>query len=111
MRRLESRGTTERAFNQLDLNGDGRVSFTDLHNYSGVGADVINPFIAIIDREMALGAGGEDVSNLPGVTLDMLEIKPPPHSQSSPLQSDITGLSTFTFGSPAGTDAPVTNAL
>jgi prepilin-type N-terminal cleavage/methylation domain-containing protein len=66
-RRLELRGTTERAFNQLDLNGDGRVSFSELHNYSGIGADVINPFIAIIDQEMQLGAGGEEVSAL-GVT-------------------------------------------
>src|SRR5437667_2458184 len=67
-RGVESQRTTERAFNQLDVNGDGRVSFTDLNNYSGVGADVINPFIAIIDREMQLGAGGEDVSTLPGVS-------------------------------------------
>jgi hypothetical protein len=51
------------------VNGDGRVSFTDLNNYGGVGADVINPFIAIIDQEMALGAGGEDVNALAGVTL------------------------------------------
>ncbi len=67
-RGLESRQTTERAFNQLDVNGDGRVSFTDLRTYNGVGADVINPFIAIIDQEMQLGAGGEDVSTLPGVS-------------------------------------------
>ena len=69
-RGLESQRTTERAFNQLDVNGDGRVSFTDLNNYSGVGADVINPFLAIINREMALGAGGEDVNLLPGLTFD-----------------------------------------
>src|SRR5207302_6367487 len=68
-RGVESQRTTERAFNQLDVNGDGRVSFTDLNNYSGVGADVINPFLAIIDREMALGAGGEDVTSLAGVAL------------------------------------------
>src|SRR5438067_247061 len=69
-RGVESQRTTERAFNQLDVNGDGRVSFTDLNNYSGVGADVINPFLAIINREMALGAGGEDVNLLPGLTFD-----------------------------------------
>src|SRR5438876_4558779 len=100
--RLESPATTERAFNQLDLNDDGRVSFTDLNNYSGIGADVINPFIAIIDQEMALGAGGEDVSSLPGVTLDAL-IGSNRDTDSFGLQCYTTGLSTFTLGSPAGT--------
>src|SRR5438067_9893884 len=95
-RGLESRRTTERAFNQLDLNGDGRVSFTDLHNYSGVGADVINQFLAIIDREMALGAGGEDVNALPGVTLEMLEANPGPvQSNPGPIQAQVSGLSQF----------------
>ena len=104
-RRLESRSTTERAFNQLDLNGDGRVSFTDLNNYSGIGADVINPFIAIIDQEMALGSGGEDVASLPGVTLDSL-IGSNRGNDTFGLQSDVTGLSTFTFGhSPTSFDA------
>src|SRR2546423_1106358 len=95
-RGLESRQTTERAFNQLDVNGDGRVSFTDLRTYNGVGADVINPFIAIIDQEMALGAGGEDVAALPGVSLDAL-IGSNRGNDSFGLQSDVTGLSTFTL--------------
>ena len=88
-RGLESQRTTERAFNQLDVNGDGRVSFTDLNNYSGVGADVINPFIAIIDQEMQLAAGGEDVGALPGVTLEMLEVNP------GPINAQVSGLSQF----------------
>jgi prepilin-type N-terminal cleavage/methylation domain-containing protein len=110
-RGLESRRTTERAFGNLDVNGDGRVSFSDLHNYSGVGADVINPFIAIIDQEMELGAGGEDVASLPGVTLDSL-IGSNRGNDTLGLQSDVTGLSTFTFGqSPAGVGAASTNGL
>src|SRR5438067_3943929 len=95
-RGVESQRTTERAFNQLDVNGDGRVSFTDLNNYSGVGAEVINPFLAIIDREMALGAGGEDVNALPGVTLEMLEANPGPvQSNPGPIQAQVSGLSQF----------------
>ena len=110
-RGLESRRTTERAFGNLDVNGDGRVSFTDLHNYSGIGADVINPFIAIIDQEMALGAGGEDVNSLPGVSLDML-IGSNRGNDTFGLQSDVTGLSTFTFGqSPVSFDAANANGL
>ena len=109
-RGLESRRTTERAFGNLDVNGDGRVSFTDLNNYSGVGADVINPFIAIIDREMALGAGGEDVNSLPGVTLEAL-IGSNRGNETFGLQSDVTGLSTLTLGSPAGTAALSANEV
>jgi prepilin-type N-terminal cleavage/methylation domain-containing protein len=110
-RSVESQRTTERAFNQLDVNGDGRVSFTDLNSYSGVGADVINPFIAIIDQELQLGAGGEDAASLPGVTLDAL-IGSNRGNDTFGLQSDVTGLSTFTFGqSPAGLDAASANGL
>ena len=109
-RGLESRRTTERAFGNLDVNGDGRVSFTDLNNYNGVGADVINPFIAIIDREMALGAGGEDVNSLPGVTLEAL-IGSNRGNETFGLQSDVTGLSTLTLGSPAGTAALSANEV
>ena len=122
-RRLETRDTTEQAFNQLDINGDGRVSFTDILNYNGPGADVINPFIAIIDQKMELGAGGEDVSRLPGVVLVGGDTAvnplprpsptppPPPKSPRIGLAADVTGLSTFTFGSPAGTTAPNANEL
>src|SRR5713226_9825648 len=75
-RRLESPDTTPRAFGNLDVNGDGTVTFTEIQNYNGVGADVLSPFIAIVSHEMQLGAGGEDVSMLPGVTLDMLGAGP-----------------------------------
>jgi prepilin-type N-terminal cleavage/methylation domain-containing protein len=110
-RGLESRRTTERAFGNLDVNGDGRVSFTDLHSYAGVGADIINPFIAIIDQETELGAGGEDVRSLPGVTLDAL-LGSNRGNDTFGFQSDVTGLSTFTFGqSPAGINAASANGL
>jgi len=93
-RRLESSDTTPRAFDNLDVNGDSRVTFTDLQTYSGIGADVIDPFIAIIDHEMQLGAGGEDVSSLPGVTFEMLEsISGPFDTSSGVVRSQISGLS------------------
>ena len=93
-RRLESPDTTPQAFGNLDVNGDGRVTFTDIQNYHGVGADVLNPFIAIISNEMQLGAGGEDVSNLPGVTFEMLEaISGPFDTRSGVLRAQIAGLS------------------
>ena len=54
---------------------------------------------------MALGSGGEDVASLPGVTLDSL-IGSNRGNDTFGLQSDVTGLSTFTFGhSPTSFDA------
>ncbi len=95
-RRLESRDTLPDTFSRLDVNNDGRVSFTDLLNYNGFGAGVINPFIAIVSRKMELGAGGEDVSMLPGVRLDMLGLGPE-QLQIRPMPKDaqISGLSQF----------------
>ena len=87
----ESRDTLPDTFNRLDVNGDGRVSFTDLMNYNGVGADVINPFMAIIDQKMELGAGGEDISLLPGVSLRMLQPSSP-CGDVRLLQAHINGL-------------------
>lgn len=108
-RRLESRDTLPRAFGNLDVNGDGRVTFTEIQNYNGVGADVLLPYIAIISQEMQLGAGGEDVSMLPGVTLDMLGAGPE-QLQVRPLPKDaqISGLSQFINPSPIG--APTANS-
>ena len=69
---LEAPDTPPTAFRQLDVNGDGKVTFTEILNYGGIGADALSPFIAIIGQEMELGAAGEDVNALPGVTVDML---------------------------------------
>ena len=91
VRRLESPNTLPRAFGNLDVNGDGRVTFTEIQSYSGVGADVLSPFIAIINQEMQLGAGGEDVNGLPGVTLEMLR-SPSPFGDVTRLEANITGL-------------------
>jgi len=96
-RRLESPDTTPRAFGNLDVNGDGTVTFTEIQNYNGVGADVLSPFIAIVSHEMQLGAGGEDVNNLPGVTFEMLAANTGPfNTRSGVLRAQISGLSDFT---------------
>src|SRR5258708_11197582 len=70
--RLQSQGTLARTFTNLDLNGDGRVTFTEILTYGGVGSDFLHDFLGFIAQEMQLGAGGEDVNALPGVTLEMV---------------------------------------
>ena len=55
---------------------------------------MLNPFIAIISHEMQLGAGGEDVSTLPGVTFEMLEENAGPFdTRSGVVRAQISGLS------------------
>jgi prepilin-type N-terminal cleavage/methylation domain-containing protein len=89
--RLHSRETLPRAFGNLDINGDGRVTFTEIQNYGGVGSDALHDLLAFIGQEMQLGAGGEDVNALPGVTLEMLR-SPSPCGDSTRLEANLNGL-------------------
>ena len=89
--RLQSQGTLPRTFTNLDLNGDGRVTFTEIQNYGGVGSDILHDFLAFVGQEMQLGAGGEDINALPGVTLEMLH-SPSPCGDISRLEANINGL-------------------
>ena len=91
-RALESPQTLPNVFRQLDLNGDGNVTIREILDYNGVGRAALNDFFLFLGREMDLGAAGEDVHALPGVTLTMLEKQPPPQGIDS-VQADITGLS------------------
>jgi prepilin-type N-terminal cleavage/methylation domain-containing protein len=123
---LESRRTTEHAFTQLDLNGDGVVTFIEILNYGGIGSDEVGNFSVFLRRKMELGAGDEDVERLPGIVLvggrAEPAVNPLPRPSPSPtppprppgrsgIQSNILGLSTFTLGDPAGVALPSPNAL
>jgi prepilin-type N-terminal cleavage/methylation domain-containing protein len=89
---LENPQTVPQTFRRLDANGDGRVTFTEILNYKGVGADSLTGFLGFVGREMQLGAGGEDVNGLPGVTLAMI-LSPSSSGGTAAFQANITGLS------------------
>jgi prepilin-type N-terminal cleavage/methylation domain-containing protein len=97
---LESRRTTKRAFDQLDVNGDGKVTFTEIVNYGGTGGDSIRSFLEFVRTEMQLGAGGENVGDLPGVSLNQVSdtsVAPLPNPSPTPAhppqgRNDIAGL-------------------
>lgn len=123
---LESRRTKEQAFTQLDIDGDGVVTFTEILNYGGIGSGEIGNFCTFLRRKMELGAGDEDVERLPGIVLvggraepavdPLPRPSPTPTRPTRPpgnlgLQADILGLSTFTLGDPAGVTVPSSNAL
>jgi len=66
-------GMEAAAFQHLDANGTGTVTFDKILSYSGTGSSALSELLPFIRQEMALGAGGENVSALPGVTLQQIE--------------------------------------
>jgi type II secretory pathway pseudopilin PulG len=65
--------TVANAFQHLDANGAGNVTFDKVLGYSGTGSSALSDLLPFIRQEMALGAGGESVSGLPAVTLQQIE--------------------------------------
>jgi len=74
-RNLRNAGSTSSArdaFKRLDANGDRKVTLNEIDQYSGVGANIIQPLIAFVKNEMAWGAAGEDLSKIEGITWGQL---------------------------------------
>lgn len=90
-RGVESADSFPRAFRQLDADGDGQVTIQEILNYQGLGSDVMGDFLQFLGRELELGAGGENVDALPGVTLADLQIQPP-NPNISMIQGNLVGL-------------------
>jgi len=90
-RGLEGNNTLPNTFTNLDVNGDGRVTFTDIQSYNGTGGDIVRSFFDFLSREMQLGAGGEDVSSLPGVSLADLSNQASVRGNNT-LQASLAGL-------------------
>jgi hypothetical protein len=91
-RGLEGNNTLPNTFTNLDVNGDGRVTLTDIQNYNGTGGDIVRSFFDFLSREMQLGAGGEDVSSLPGVSLADLSNQPSARGNNTYIQANLAGL-------------------
>ena len=61
------RGESAAAFRDLDSDGDGLVTFVEI--FQGKNKQVSEQLLSCIARQLQLGAGGERVKDLPGVTL------------------------------------------
>src|SRR5262249_32208135 len=70
--KLQSRGTVREVFRKLDLNGDGKVTFTDVLGFDDDGTGALGKLLPAVQRDLQLGAGGEDFAALPGVSLSQL---------------------------------------
>lgn len=64
--------TPARVLNRLDANDDGQVTFAEILTYDRDTSTPLGGFLAFAGKELQIGAGGEDVSGLPGVRLSDL---------------------------------------
>jgi prepilin-type N-terminal cleavage/methylation domain-containing protein len=86
--KLSAPSTVATVFKQLDANSDGKVTFNEIiHASFGTTAEVgaANQWLPYIEQELALGEGGENVANLPGVTLGGLRLFPTNSAGNPPL--------------------------
>lgn len=67
-RAVNSRAGMRKAFDELDGNGDGQVTPSEIMSYSKTGGDQMKAFLAGVGQIMHLGDGGEKIDKLPGVS-------------------------------------------
>src|SRR5262245_57645251 len=70
--KLQSRGTVREVFSALDVNGDGKVTFTDILGFRDDPTGAMGKLLPFIEQDMMLGAGGEDFAKMDGVSLAAL---------------------------------------
>jgi prepilin-type N-terminal cleavage/methylation domain-containing protein len=61
------------AFKRVDANGDGVVTLTEVSNLQDEKTGTLKDLSPLMRQELQLGAGGEDVRSLPGVTFRALQ--------------------------------------
>lgn len=84
---LQAHGSVADAFRRLDLNGDGIVGPDEIFNAAAVdGTGVLGQLLPAIQKELQLGLAGENVRQLPGVSLAMLTSATPDNVPGFDLQ-------------------------
>jgi prepilin-type N-terminal cleavage/methylation domain-containing protein len=73
VRGLHQGSAARDAFKQLDANGDGLVTITEMLNYRNDKTGALNELSPFIKQWMQLGLAGEDVNSVPGVTFGDLQ--------------------------------------
>lgn len=76
---LQSDNLLPQTFRQLDLNGDGKVTFNEVFSFRGDNTGALSELLPYIEQQMQLGLAGEKIDSLPGVTLTMLRAPLPSH--------------------------------
>lgn len=71
---LASRKTHREVFERLDSDSDRKFEFLDLLGFKGTAEEevVMRPFVNSIEDALGLGAGNEDIANLPGISFGQM---------------------------------------
>jgi prepilin-type N-terminal cleavage/methylation domain-containing protein len=73
VRGLQTETAARDAFMQLDANGDGSVTITEMLNFRNDKTGTLNELLPLIKQRMQLGLAGEDLNLIPGVTFGELQ--------------------------------------
>jgi prepilin-type N-terminal cleavage/methylation domain-containing protein len=73
VRGLQTGSAARDAFKQLDANGDGSVTVTEMLNFRNDKTGALNEMSPFIKQRMQLGLAGEDVNSVPGVRFGDLQ--------------------------------------
>lgn len=92
-------------FRKLDGNHDGRVTPVEVFSFNGDNTGALGELLPYIEQQMQLGAAGENVSGLPGVSLRMLTEDSPTHEAVS-FNARITDGTSNTMESNAAAQLP-----
>lgn len=68
IRGLQTENAAREAFARLDGNGDGSITISEVLDFKGDKTGATNELLPVIRQELKLGAAGESVRTLPGVT-------------------------------------------
>jgi prepilin-type N-terminal cleavage/methylation domain-containing protein len=72
-RGLQTGSAARDAFKQLDANGDGSVTVTEMLNFRNDKTGALNELSPFIKQRMQLGLAGEEVNSVPGVRFGDLQ--------------------------------------
>src|SRR5262249_1545516 len=73
---LNDQATLPSIFQRLDASRNGKLSATELFQAPAADASSLNGFLAVVREEMAIGAGGEDIRQIPALSLNSLSSRP-----------------------------------
>jgi len=73
VRGLQTDSAARDAFKQLDANGDGLVTITEMLNFRNDRTGTLNELLPFIKQRMQPGLAGEDLNSIPGVTFGELQ--------------------------------------
>ena len=73
VRGLQAKNALNDAFKRVDANGDGKATLEEISNVKDDKTGALTELLPVIRQRMQLGLAGEDVKEIPGVSLLTLQ--------------------------------------